>query len=207
MEITSKRGRRKFSDGGFLYVFDKTSSCNSKKFWRCDHTIEGQQRCKARIHTQDDVVIKKINEHCHGSSAAHVEAAVIKTSIKRRCEETMESTATIINHCASGISLGAKAALPNHTAMKKMIRRKRNQIDLAPPTPVSREELVIPEKYKVYASANNVEEQFLLSDSGPDPNRILIFGRKQNLKVSITTIIGYLSSKIIFSKKKYFSKI
>ena len=40
------------------------------KFWRCERKYD----CKARIHTMDNVVITKINEHLHGALAASVES-------------------------------------------------------------------------------------------------------------------------------------
>ena len=65
-----------------------------------------------------------------------------------------------------------------------MIRRKRNEINAAPPNPVSLQELVIPEKYKIYECHDGSEDTFLLADNGPRSDRILIFGRKTYLKVS-----------------------
>lgn len=183
MEILTKKGKEKYCHEGFLYVFDRTSSCGTKHFWRCDQRdVDGKARCKARVHTQDGLVVKMLNHHFHDSSAAQVEVQSVKSSIKRRAEDTMEQPAQLINACATGMSEAGQAALPNHGALKKMIRRKRNEINAAPPAPQRVEQLVIPEEYQFY-EVNGHRENFLLYDSGPVVNRILIFGRQQNLQV------------------------
>lgn len=48
-------------------------------------------------------------------------------------------------------------------------------------------ELEIPEEYKNYEVEPGQFENFLLCDTGPGPNRILIFGRQRGLEVEILT--------------------
>ncbi|KAB0801582.1 hypothetical protein PPYR_02653 [Photinus pyralis] len=60
---------------------------------------------------------------------------------------------------------------------------KRNEINQAPATPATLEDLQIPERYRIYESTPGNIENFLLSDSGPGPQRILIFGRERNLQI------------------------
>jgi hypothetical protein len=43
--------------------------------------------------------------------------------------------------------------------------------------------LQIPESYKIFSPSKDIEEQFLLADSGPGNDRILIFGRQKSLDV------------------------
>nr|CAD7259810.1 unnamed protein product [Timema shepardi] len=66
--------------------------------------------------------------------------------------------------------------LPKADALKKLVRRKRNQRNAAPPVPANLQTLIIPDRYKMYVSEIDIEENFLISDSGPDANRIVIFG-------------------------------
>ena len=72
-----------------------------------------KNECKERIHTKNNGVVKKVNEHCHGASAADVEDACIKKSLKRKAEETLEVPSTIINGCIENGSQAAQGPLPN----------------------------------------------------------------------------------------------
>ncbi|XP_068247635.1 uncharacterized protein [Palaemon carinicauda] len=62
--------------------------------------------------------------------------------------------------------------------MKKIIRRKRNDISLAPANPTDVLQLAIPTAYKMYKPDKLSEGRFLLANSGPESNRIIIFGRE-----------------------------
>jgi hypothetical protein len=173
-KILSIRGKEKFTTGGFIYVFDAASKNDETvKFWRC----ERKQMCKARIHTRDGEVIRKVNVHTHDSSAIDVEVAQVVTKMKRRAEETNEGTVVVINECLRNTSQACHGRLPNIGAMRKLIRRKRNEIQAAPPNPTTLEELVIPESYSLYTVQDGVQENFLLADDGEGLHRILIFGR------------------------------
>lgn len=181
-KVVSSRGREKLTFDGYLYIYDRHSVCGTKIFWRCERKDE----CKARIHTRDGIILKTINNHSHDSSAAKIEAAKVITLIKQRAEATLEATSQVLTECVTAgsvISCGAQAALPRQEALKKMIRRKRNEISAVPPSPLSLEHLEIPEGYTTYKCSHGSEETFLQADSGRTPQRILIFGRKNNLKV------------------------
>lgn len=92
-QILSTRGKPKFSSDGFIYVFDALSKNDDEiRFWRC----ERRGTCKARIHTKNGEIIKKVNLHSHDASAVDVEVAQIVTAIKRRAEDTMEGTIQVI---------------------------------------------------------------------------------------------------------------
>lgn len=180
--ITSQRNREKFCENGFLYVFDRLSADENTEFWRC----EQKRQCKARVHVVNGEVVKTINMHNHEPSAAKIEADRIVTKIKKRAVETMESTCQVINECSQNANFACQGALPNQKSLKKLIRRKRNEINLAPANPTTLTELVIPECYKLYESEPGNSENFLLGDSGPGSERILIFGRQRNLQMVLT---------------------
>ncbi|KFD48541.1 hypothetical protein M514_10552 [Trichuris suis] len=58
---------------------------------------------------------------------------------------------------------------------RQRIRRRRGTIEAAPPQPLSRASIVLPERYTMYSA----DERFLLYDSGHgDEDRILVFGRE-----------------------------
>ena len=48
----------------------------------------------------------------------------------------------------------------------------------APANPTNLFDVQIPENYKIYKACDGSEEELLIADSGPSPDRILVFGRK-----------------------------
>lgn len=177
--IESKRGRRKLTHEGHIYIFDKGSADGQTEFWRC----ERKDTCKGRVHVREARVCKIVNGHSHDTCAAKIEADTAITSMKRRAEETVECTVQVINECSHNLSEAAQGQMPKYTAASKMIRRRRHQIAAPLPNPDSLDTMIIPDKYKVYVPQVGVEEQFLLADSGPGRNRILIFGRQVRVQV------------------------
>lgn len=199
-EVRSKRGKPKFVHNGFIYIFDKLSQNQLTTFYRC----EQKDRCKARIHVQNGEVTKILNNHCHDATPAKVEVDISKTKMKQRAAESNEPTAQVINACIGNLSQAGQASMPNLNSLRKIIRRQRNQIDAPPPAPISLQELVIPDRYKTINS-NDLEERFLLGDTGPREDRILLFGRGQNLQYLEQTEIWYVdgtfkSAPLLFSQ-------
>ncbi|KAE9525972.1 hypothetical protein AGLY_013914 [Aphis glycines] len=178
---------------GFIYLFDKLSADSLKRFWRCKYKRE----CKARVHTGIDSldVLKRINEHTHDSEAAKVEATVAINRLKNRAAETMEPTSTVINECISGLSEAAKGAISSSLALKKVVRRKRNEIQASPNAPQDLLTLEIPDSFKVYSPSAGMTEPFLLDDCGPGVNRILIFGRNRSLDILYNSKIWYCDGR------------
>ena len=178
-EVLTKRGNEKFVHNGYLYVFDKISKANNElKFWRC----ERKNRCKARLHTIAGEVVEEMHSHTHEPSAAQIEAATVKTKLRTRAKDTLESPSTVINECLTNVSQASLAVLPDVPAMRKIISRQRNCVTQAPSNPTDLRQLSLPDCYKIYVPQPGVEENFLLCDSGPGPDRILIFGRQSWLQ-------------------------
>lgn len=75
--------------------------------------------------------------------------------------------------------------------MKKVVRRKRNEIQASPNAPQDLLTLEIPDSFKVYSPSAGMTEPFLLDDSGPGVNRILIFGRNRSLDILYNSKIWY----------------
>lgn len=129
-QILSQRGNKKFAYEGHLFVFDKFSkSDNNIQFWRCDQG----SRCNARIHTKFGAVIKEVNKHSHNSSAASVEVAKLHTALKRRAEDTVEKPSAVISEVLTNVSQATLGSLPDASAMRKTIKRKRRAVN-APPS-------------------------------------------------------------------------
>jgi len=67
--------------------------------------------------------------------------------------------------------------------LKKQVRRKRNNAQAVPDAPKDLTTLEIPDVYKMYSPSEGHVEPFLLADSGPGTERILIFGRRRYLDI------------------------
>ncbi|KAL4107919.1 hypothetical protein QTP88_018188 [Uroleucon formosanum] len=180
--IESKRNCEILRHDGYMYIFDKLSANSQVKFWRCRR----KDICPARVHTSlDNLEIIKLptKEHTHNSESIEIEAEIVVTKMKRRAIETTETTSTIINECVNGLTQSAKGILQNNEALRKMIRRKRNEVNSAPAAPIDLKTLQLPEIYKTYSPNDEINEQFLLADSGQESDRVLIFGRLSGLKI------------------------
>ena len=55
-----------------------------------------------------------------------LKVALVKTKIKKRAEETLEPPTVVVNECLTDMSQASLAAVPNMSALRKIIRRKRN---------------------------------------------------------------------------------
>lgn len=176
--IISQRNKTKFASGGFMYVLDKVSKDGYTEFWRC----ERRGQCKGRIHVREGNVVHVVNDHSHEANAAKIEADNVVGNIKRRAGSTLESTSQVINSCTENLTLACQGALPKQDALKRIVRRVRNEVISAPPNPSDLTTLVIPDAYKIIKMAGGTEENFLLFDSGPEHDRILIFGKEENLR-------------------------
>ena len=77
------------------------------------------------------------------------------------------------------MSEGTAAKLPKLDSLKRTIQRQRVQQPAAPVQPTSLEQLAVPPEYQHTAKG----EQFLLYDSGPETQRILILGTQRNLEM------------------------
>jgi len=86
--------------------------------------------------------------------------------------------------CLDGLSVAGKGALSSINTLKKTVRRVRRQNGpQIPVAPLTLFELDIPDSFKEYEVEPGVFENFLLCDTGPENNRILLFGRQRGLEV------------------------
>ncbi|KAK4882668.1 hypothetical protein RN001_005987 [Aquatica leii] len=114
---------------------------------------EQRRQCKVRVHVQNGAVIKTLNVHTHDSSAGKAEADRAITAITKRNQRMLTKP---------------QLGLPRSSSILRSYEKtgtkttKRN-------TPGT-------------CDSSNIEN-FLLSDSGPGPQRILIFGRQRNLNI------------------------
>ena len=180
-DIRSKRGKDKYTEGGHSYRFDKFSADGRLKFWRCDR----KRVCKARIHTADGRVVKRMNDHTHPGDAAHLEVQKAVTSLKERAANTQDSTGQVVAAAVANLSQAGQGALPDIRYMKRTVQRVRVATAAVPPNPGRLTDLVIPGEYTYYEKNPGVFEDFLQHDSGPasGDDRMLIFSTERNLDI------------------------
>ena len=75
--------------------------------------------------------------------------------------------------------------------MRQMVKRRGNQLNLAPSNPANVSEIVISDEYKQYMTNNGERENFLIADSGQSDDRILIFGRESWTKYLLDSGVWY----------------
>jgi len=98
--------------------------------------------------------------------------------MKCRAMDTMELPSQIHNQAIRFTGQSVQGQMPSISATKKLIQRARAQNEAPLPTPADLASLVVPDQYKFYHTSPDVNELFLLGDSGQaDPNRVMIFGR------------------------------
>ena len=89
--------------------------------------------------------------------------------------------------------------MPSRNALKQLVKRCRKLEGQAPPVPTTLEQLVIPERYQRYEVSEASSEKFLLADSGPQPGRILIFGRESICSLLVSGIwMGHSALRQIY---------
>ena len=180
MESTeTTRGKKKLIDDGYMFIFHAFSADSTKMFWRC--VIRS---CQCRLHMDvNDVIVNRLGHHTHGSDAAGVEVAKIKANTKRRAPDTMELLSQIHDQVFRFIGQAVQRQMPSISATKQLIQRARAQIE-APVVSANTCKSRISRctrQYKFYYPSPDVDELFLLGDSGQIawwfPNRVMIFGR------------------------------
>ena len=152
---------------------------NGEKLGTTHWLCERRRLCRALIHTKGLEIIKRTNEHCHAPDEKSVSCCEVKVSIKRKAKESQDGSYHIVGECLETISEGIAAVLPKLDSLKRTIQRQRVRHLAAPVQPDTLEKLILPEQYKRTCK----DEQFILYDSGPETQRILIFGTQRNLEM------------------------
>ena len=181
--VRSEKGRQRFVDGNYIFWADGRSKVSPDlRFWRCSQ----KPVCKARLHTIDNQVVHRIHEHTHVNDGRKVQTAQVIDRIREEASNSREDPETLIGNATLGLGDEARGGLhvPN---MKRTVQRQRVRDLAAPVNPRSLATLIIPNEYhQILLDANLGAEQFILYDSGPAADRILIFGTDANVTLLST---------------------
>ena len=158
---------------GYLFVKDK--QVNTKTYWKCK---DFENQCKCRAITVDDEVTNVSREHNHAGDPASTQVYKFMNEVKDKAENTKDTPHVIISTVASQVSQAVAAALPSTNSMKRSVRRVRQKENIGLVVPLHRKDLVFAEDQ----TKTNNGDKFLMFDSGPVDNRMLIFSTDRNLQ-------------------------
>lgn len=170
-ESTTQKGKRMLFYEGYRFKFAKRNVDDSVS-WRCL-----QSHCCGRIKIMDDF-ITVITEHNHTPEPGKIEALKAAIEMRERAEQDFCKPRQIIQNSTAGIALEAAVHLPSYSASQRNIERKRKITREPLQNPGTVRDIVIPQALQTTLRGM----PFMLWDSGAvDPNRILMFGSKENL--------------------------
>lgn len=118
------------------------------------------------------------NTHNHTPDAAKLGAKRVVAEIRRKALTTSESPQAIVAAASQGLPASIRAQLPAIRVIKRNVQRVRHTVNYPLPAPNNLNDLIIPPEYQTTASGQN----FLLYDSGPGNERILVFGTESNMR-------------------------
>ena len=182
-KIKSQRNADQIVHKNGIFRFERTNS-GGTTYWKC---IEyDRQSCRCRIHTEGSSynrrVIKEVGQHNHIPNKTEVDVRKFKNKVKEVAKTTQVIPHQIVAAECVGLSDHARALLPSVNQIKRNIRNYRKTNDVPNASPVNRTELIIPFQYTQITEGNN-NIPFLLFDSGPSEDRILIFSTWRNLQL------------------------
>lgn len=147
MEITTnQKGGRTLLNEGYIYFVDRESA--DKVIWRC----RNKKSCRARLHTLEGAIVKRLGEHTHAPSGADIEVVRVTSAIRQRAESTHDAPAQIITGSIGELSQPASAILPSLDALRQKIKHVRHENIDTPPNPTSLQEIVVPPALRTTAN-------------------------------------------------------
>lgn len=171
--VKSQKGANMLVYNGFIHR--KKKAIGEKTIWKCAQY--SKYKCTGRVHTLGDEAVKSTS-HNHVADASILEAKRACNRIKELAAHQVElTTQAVIATVSQEVSVGATGQLPSISSLKRTIQHVRQRMEAIPANPRNLTELVIPEEY----TRNSDGEPFLLFDSGPNEQRILIFSTDRNL--------------------------
>lgn len=172
--VHSEKSKKKLFFEGHLFYKDRENL--NKVYWKCEHF---KSKCKARAITKDNVIVKHTNMHNHIADAGHVEAQKVVSDIRNAAVVSCDTPNYIVASISGRINQSVAAKLPSVPNLKRVIVNARAKQNSGPVQPVSRRDIVFPEEF----TRTEKGEPFLLFDSGPEDDRMLIFATAQNLQI------------------------
>lgn len=167
--LSNKNKKFKIFDG---YTFRVEKTIENTMYLRCT-----EHHCKSRMIIKSESITKGPSDHSHVADASKLHARIVVEKMKNEAIHSQQLPQQIIS--ATQIPAGVVGAMPSVSSIKNTLRRIRKRNDCVPTDPKSLFDLDIPEQFKKTKNG----AQFLLHDSGPSNNRIIIFSTHDNLDI------------------------
>ena len=174
--IKSNKGESKLCCEGYIYT-KKRKLANGVISFQC--VLRSNSQCKASVKVKNCQILERINDHTHAPDPSAVQRIIAIQKMKERALTTHESPQEIISRASELFGSEMAFNLPNIDNLKRKIRKCRERTRKPIPLPSTVEDLVIPEEFRLTKAGEN----FVLYDSGPSAERIVIFGTETNLSI------------------------
>ena len=174
--VKTQRGGLKLCYNGYLYVKNKELP-SGNTFYECER--RRRNNCKAKITLRGDQIIRETHEHTHAPDIIRQDLLSLREEMKEQAIKTQQSSQQILCQMLQNVSEGVSSQLPSMSTIRRSIRRYKQAVHAPHPIPRNLCEMAIPDEYKRTCN----EDNFLLYDSGPGENRILLFSTEKNMQL------------------------
>uniref|UniRef100_A0A0L8G2X7 FLYWCH-type domain-containing protein n=1 Tax=Octopus bimaculoides TaxID=37653 RepID=A0A0L8G2X7_OCTBM len=172
--IDSEKGKPVLKIEGFVFVKDK--QIGTKIYWKCNKFAS---YCKYHAITNYSEVVKVSHEHNHSGDSVNIEVRTYINRVKQEAKETCDSPHYIVSTAGLQLSGNLVQSLPAISTIKRTIHSVRQKERSGLANPIHRREIIFTDEQ----TKTNKGEQFLLYDSGPGHDRMLIFTTQNNLSI------------------------
>jgi len=144
-------------------------------YWRC---VQFEKECSARCVTNDGEFKSESGSHDHPAEAADTEKRKRISILKDSARNTQDTPAQIVAAASINMPKSVAGDFPTPMQLTRTIQKTRVAATGAPTNPTNLIDLVVPELYTKTCNG----EEFLLFDSGPGVDRILLYSTKNNIR-------------------------
>jgi hypothetical protein len=164
-------------NGEFLWCegfkFNRRVVKNGRKYWRCN-------TCKSTCITEGNGFVKEPAEHADCiADATDQKLETMKADMRHRASHEPTAIKRIYNEFAPEVLQNEELAakFPRYDSIQSSLYRARKKTQ--PNLPHNLEDLVIPEQHRMTKD----NQRFLLVDTGPGPDRIVLFATEDSLRL------------------------
>ena len=147
-----------------------------KVIWKCvNYKIDG---CKGRAHTSEGRVVSHSGNHTCVPEPTKIKVKEVLSELKELATRCSDNPTSLISKCTEDLTPEVTGALPSIRALTKEVQYERKKHEYPTANPTSLADLIIPAVYQ----ETKRQETFLLHDSGPGEDRILVYSTRRNLE-------------------------
>lgn len=172
----SKYGKDVLFVDGYVYYINK--KMDNVFYWSCSKKKTGG--CGVYLKTtleQNDHFLSNISgEHLHSPEKEGIDDMKLRTSLKRKADDSLEGPGQIIQRCKQDVPTTNAPFMPSDNAMRSIIHRTRNKGMTNIPSCLT--DVIVPDKYTKYNGAD-----FLIGHYTHNGESVIIFGTQENLKL------------------------